>query len=102
MVTIVAEGLSSRELASSLRMGNNFAYVLSLPRRAADPCFEARKLVRRAPWLVTAGEAIADVLIPLVDTRMHLIANANRVGAAVDWYGDVLLYGWSVAGGDLP
>jgi hypothetical protein len=102
MVTIVAEGLSSRELASSLRMGNNIAYVLSLPRRAADPCFEARKLVRRAPWLVTAGEAIADVLIPLVDTRKHLIANANRVGAAVDWYGDVLFYGWSVAGGELP
>lgn len=101
-VRIVAEGMSSNELALSLRMGNDVAYILSLPRNAADPCFEARKLVRRAPWLVTAGEKMADVLVPLVDTRSHLIANGERVGAAVDWFGDVLLYGWSVQGDDIP
>jgi hypothetical protein len=99
---IAAEAVSDFQLALSLRNGDDFAYVLSLPHRAADPCFEARKLLARAPWVVTVGDEIGDVLIPLVDTRAHLIADGHTAGAVVDWYGNLLLYGWSVEGEDLP
>ena len=98
----VAQGVVEHELAFSARWGSDFAYVFPLPRRAADPCFEARKLLTRIPWLATAGKALPKVLIPLVDTRSHLIADAETVGAAVDWYANILLHGWSLLGDDLP
>lgn len=101
-VRITAEGVGASEMERSLRDGRDFAYIIALPHRAADPCFEARKLVRRAPWVSSLGDAIPDLLIPLVDTRSHLIADGRKVGAAVDWYGNVLLYGWSLEGSDLP
>jgi hypothetical protein len=101
-VRITAEGVGASEMERSLRDGRDFAYIIALPHRAADPCFEARKLVRRAPWVSSLGDAIPDLLIPLVDTRSHLIADGRKVGAAVDWYGNVLLYGWSLEGSELP
>jgi hypothetical protein len=99
---ITADGVTADEMAWSLRAGNEFAYIVALPNRVADPCFEARKLLRRAPWLSTVGKALPDALVPLVDTRSHLIADGDKVGAAVDWYGNILLYGWSLEGDDLP
>jgi hypothetical protein len=90
---IVAEGVTKAEFAMSLRSGDDFAYVVSLPRRPADPCYEARKLLNRARWLVLLGNAFPDALIPLVDTRMHVIADEERVGLAVDWFGNLILNG---------
>lgn len=90
---IVAEGVSGDELASSLRSGDDFAYVVALPRMTADPCYEARKLLNRARWLVPLGSDFSEALIPLVDTRMHVIADEENVGLAVDWYGNLILNG---------
>lgn len=90
---IVAEGVTKDELAMSLRTGDDFAYVVSLARRPADPCYEARKLLDRARWLVLLGDDFAKALVPLVDTRMHLIANEEKVGLAIDWYGNLIVNG---------
>ncbi len=88
---IIAEGVTQRELNSSLRSGDDFAYVVPVPRRPPDPCYEARKLMNRAHWLAALEDDFPDALIPLVDTRLHVIANRNRVELIVDWYGNILL-----------
>jgi hypothetical protein len=95
---IVAEGVSEESLALSLRTGEDFAYVFAVPLRSVDPCAEARLLFRKIPWLVTLGSAFPDVLLPLVDTRRHAIANTERVGVMVDWFGDVFLFSGVEAG----
>jgi hypothetical protein len=89
---LVAEGVSEESMALSLRGGDDFAYVLAVPRRPADPCAQARALFRRIPWLATVGPRVSDALIPLVDTRRHVITNIEHVGAMVDWFGHVFLF----------
>jgi hypothetical protein len=90
---IVAEGVTKDEFAMSLRDGDDFAYVVSLPRQPADPCYQARKLLDRARWLVILGDEFPKALVPLVDTRLHLIANEEKVGLAIDWYGNLIVNG---------
>jgi len=101
-VTVVAAGLDRRELSRSLRFGNDFAYVVALPLRVADPCVAVQQLLSGAPWLGTAGASFAGALVGLVDTRPTLIADPDKTGAAIDGYGGVLLYGWTLEGNDLP
>lgn len=86
-VTAVAMGAGG--LARSLRMGDALAYVLALPRQTPFPCFEAEWLRSRAPWL--DGTALGDVIVPLVDTRSHVIARPDRFGLITDFYGQTLI-----------
>jgi hypothetical protein len=88
---LTAEGLTSGELGRSLFAGDDFAYVIAIPRRPPDACYEVRKLLNRAPWLANLEVDFDDALIPLVDTRLHVIANRDRVGLVIDGYGNLLI-----------
>jgi hypothetical protein len=87
----VSTSLTGDEFESTLRYGNDFAYVLSVPRKALDPCFSARRLARSAEWLAVQELELSSMLIPLVDTRSHVIAGVELVGLSVDWDGTVLI-----------
>jgi hypothetical protein len=88
---VVAEGVTRGELNLSLKDGNDFAYVVSVPWQPSDPCYEARKLINRAQWIANVEADFSKVIIPLVDTRPHVIANRDRVELVVDWYGNILI-----------
>jgi hypothetical protein len=99
---VITEGVTGRELNSSLRYGDDFAFVVPLPRRPPDPCHALRELIERAPWLVTAGVDLSEALIPLVDTRPHVIARKDRFGLVVDWYGNIRVMRPGLHGGNVP
>jgi len=87
----VAEGLAARDLLQSLWAGDDFAYVISIPRMPPEPCYGARRLLNRAPWLVGGGADLSQALIPLVDTRLHVIAREGMFGLIIDAYGNMLV-----------
>lgn len=86
-----AEGVTTGELGPRLRRGRDFAYVIAIPRRPPAPCYEARELMNRAPWLAPLGSEFPRALIPLVDTRPHAIARHEETGLVADWYGSVVI-----------
>ena len=88
---IIAEGLPADKFASSLRKGDDFAYIVSIPQQSVDPCYEAGRLIKRAHWLALEEMDLTTALIPLVDTRRHVIASRGRLGLSVDWNGDILV-----------
>ncbi len=87
----IASGLTREDFERSLRRGDEFAYVVSIPRRPPDPCYEARELADRAPWLAGTGHGLAEVLVPFVDARSHLIVEKDTVELTVDGHGSVLV-----------
>jgi hypothetical protein len=87
----IAKAVTKREFNESLHAGKNFAYVISLPQRTSIPCFEAKELIDRAPWLAVLGTDFLDAIVPLVDTRAHVIARKNEFGLFVDWYGNLVI-----------
>ncbi len=87
----VAEGLAARDLSQSLWAGDDFAYVISIPRMPPESCYGARRLLNRAPWLVGGGVDLSQALIPLVDTRLHVIAREGLFGLIIDTYGNMLV-----------
>lgn len=95
---VVAEGVGERELDASLRQGRDFAYVLALPRSTPLACYEARRLVARAPWLAAAGVDLGRALLPLVDTRAHLVARGDAATITVDGYGGLSIAGAAARG----
>lgn len=78
-----AIALSANELAPALRVGDDLAYVLPLPRLAAARCDEFAKLISAVPWLQS--------VIPLIDTRSVAIVRRDRVGLSVDADGSLRL-----------
>ncbi|UCH83993.1 MAG: hypothetical protein JSW50_16420 [Candidatus Latescibacterota bacterium] len=88
---MITAGLLSDGFEASFRSGDDFAYIIAMPRRAPDPCAEIRKLLTRAPWLAILGSDFPGALIPLTDTREHAIANGNHINLGVDWYGNVFI-----------
>jgi hypothetical protein len=88
---ILSEGVTEKELAASLRDGDDFAYIIPIRRWPIDPCFEARTLINRARWLSTFDVALEEALLPLVDTRRHLIIDSGKTGVVVDYFGNVIV-----------
>jgi hypothetical protein len=86
-----AEGVTPGQLNLSLRVADDFAYVITIPRRTPIPCYEAKELVDRAPWLASLGAGFFDALIPLVDTRSHVIARTGQCGVYADWYNNLVI-----------
>jgi hypothetical protein len=89
---VVASGTREHELNARMKNGDDFGYVVALPYRPAEVCFEVRRLIHRAHWLLDVENELADALIPLVVTRQHVIARKDRVGVSVDWYGNVHIH----------
>jgi hypothetical protein len=90
---VIAWGASTNDFHRRLKHGDDFAYVVALPQRPADVCFEVRRLIDRARWLLPVENDLTDALVPLVVTRQHVIARTDRLGVSVDWYGNVRILG---------
>jgi len=88
---LIAEGVTARELRSSLQDGDDFAYIVVVKRRPPDSCDETGKLLQRAPWLAPLGDRLSRAPIPLVDTRRHVIVRSDVAGLVVDWYGNLMV-----------
>jgi hypothetical protein len=98
---VIADGVTSPNLANSLRKGDDFAYIVAVPSRPADLCHERQIIVARAPWLIALKDDYSKAIVPLVDTRLHAILNNTRVGLALDYYGVFLLLE-EISRGDDP
>ena len=71
-----ALGLEEAGFAQALASGNDFAYIMATPSRAGGgPCQELARL-RLAPGHLAR-------LMPLVETRWHLIVRRGRFGVSV-------------------
>jgi hypothetical protein len=90
-----AEGVTENELLASLLEGEDFAYIIDLPLLNVDPRTEAAALTGRARWLSGLCDGLADAIIPLVDTRSHVIVRSGSAGISVDAYGTVRIVGSS-------
>jgi hypothetical protein len=88
---LAADGISSDELLSNLRSGEDYAYIVSVSRQPYDACYEIRRLLSRAPWLFSPDHDLTAALVPLVDTRLHVIRNAGKVDLIIDWSGRLML-----------
>ncbi len=88
---VTAEGVTKRELEERLRDGYDFAYIVPIERRPHDPCRQARALMDRVRWLAGLEDRLHEAIIPLVETRPHVIVRGGTAGVIVDWYGDVLI-----------
>jgi hypothetical protein len=75
----VAVGLEPGVFAEALRVGADLGYVLHIDRAVLDGCQAARSLVRAAPWPAR--------LVPLVDTRAHLVIRRLSDRVVVAWDG---------------
>ncbi len=82
---LLAVGLGEQDFEATLRVGDDFAYVLGTPRRAFDRCHELSELSRRAEWLAAGQIDLARAVIPLVDTRRYIIARPERLALSLDW-----------------
>jgi len=96
---LLTAGLSGEELEASLRYGEEFAYIVPMPRIVLDPCFAARKLAIRVEWLAPHLLDLAAELVPLVDTRRHVVAAGEHIGLYLDWDGTVLITSLHARGG---
>jgi hypothetical protein len=72
-----AVGLDSATFAASLAAGSEDAFILALPHYPDWPAAARARLIEAAPWLSSRG-ALARALLPLVDTREHLIFRRAR------------------------
>jgi hypothetical protein len=66
-----AVALEHADLETALRMGNERAYILSVPRAAGHACEVQTALRARAEWIATGS------FVPLVDTRAYAIMPRN-------------------------
>jgi hypothetical protein len=88
---LIARGVAAGELELSLRQGDDYAYIVTLPLHPADACYEAARLHERAPWLAAPDVTLGQSIIPLVDARAYVIARRDKLGLIVDWYSNVLI-----------
>ncbi len=79
---VVAIGVSTRDLTTSLATGADFAYVVSLPFGRPENCFLSRELLRLAPWLGAGSAPLRLKTIPLVTTGPYAIARKSGGGAS--------------------
>jgi hypothetical protein len=90
--------LAPRDFRDSLRRGDEAAYVVPVARGTAAADLQLRDLLDRAPWL--AGP---ETIVPLVETRAHLVSRKQLTGVVTGYEGTPLLHGAGWAGsGDAP
>jgi hypothetical protein len=103
-----AVGMDPERFAREIAAGHERAFVTAVARRSVDACGAVASLVKRMPWLaadVARGEAgqpsaradrlgLDRILVPLVDTRAHLVVRADRIGRLeLEWDGTVRMSG---------
>lgn len=78
-----ATGLTESAMNERLRNPSDFAYVLRFSWSADYPTV-AQVLYERAPWAFDPYFPITDLMVPLIETRPHLIVIRERVGVVAD------------------
>ena len=78
-----ATGLTESEMSERLHNPSDFAYVLRFSWSADYPTV-AQELYERSPWAFDPYFPITDLMVPLIETRPHLIAIRERVGVVAD------------------
>jgi hypothetical protein len=76
-----ATGLTGDALAVARRSGRDAGYVIALDSHPIDPCRDLPLLVDDARWLDP------ETIVPLVETRLHVIIRRGRTGVATEWDG---------------
>jgi hypothetical protein len=99
---ISAVGVAGKQLDSSMRLGGDVAYIISLPHRTPLPCYEAGELMARAPWLSMMRNDLYEAIVPLVDARRHAIVKKSGFGLITDWYGNVVVTNETLQEEQLP
>ena len=66
-----------------LRNPSDFAYVLRFSWSGDYPAV-AQELYERAPWAFDPHFPLAFLMVPLIETRPHLIVIRDRVGVVAD------------------
>ncbi len=82
-VRLVAVGLDGESFAEALRIGADAGYVISTERTVLDRCTAAREGLAAAPWPAA--------VVPLVDTRAHLVVRQGRGSVRLAWDGTPVL-----------
>ena len=86
-----AAALGASAFAAALQSGDDAAYLLPLPRFTVARCHELAMLLRAAPWLESARTWGGLPVIPLVETRSHVLVRRGRVGLSVGADGSLRL-----------
>ena len=87
---LTARSADASEFESSLNRGDDLAYVIRLPVRPYDVCRAYAAVVERAPWLAGHAERAATAIVPIAETRSHLISRTPHPALAIDWFGNIV------------
>lgn len=77
----VAIGVSAGELATSMAVGSDFAYIVSLPLGRPESCYLPLELMRMAPWLGAGSAPLHLKTVPLVTTGPYVASSQSGSGA---------------------
>ncbi|KPK80884.1 MAG: hypothetical protein AMS25_08450 [Gemmatimonas sp. SM23_52] len=94
--------LGAYEFELALARGSEFLLVLALPTSALDDCYQLLNLAKRVPWLAVGRLALSATIVPLVDTRRHLIARKGAAAISLDWDGTLVISGADAEEGGAP
>lgn len=83
--SLQARGLPAGEFEDELRRRSAVLYVLAAPLRAVGSCAWLEWARRRAPWL--GVDRARSAVVPLIDTRPHLVAREGLPAVHVDGNG---------------
>jgi extracellular solute-binding protein (family 5) len=106
----VAVRLGPSVFASSLLVGDRWAYLVSLEGTFSDPCLDAAAFAGSVRWLTArvntarprSGSALSMAGIPLLTERNHAALRRGVAGVAQDWDGVLRLQGAGWTGAEAP
>jgi hypothetical protein len=82
---LTAAGLSEDRFARALADGRDLGFVVPLPSRVLDPCAMIGPMRRVMPWLAAAD--LGRVVVPLLETRGHVIVRRGVGSVLTTWDG---------------
>ena len=80
-----AEALPPHEFIAAVRTGSEDAYVLDLPRTVLGACQALADLMAADGLLAGLDPHLTRVLLPLVETREHVLIGVGAPSMSVDW-----------------
>lgn len=88
-VRITAEGAIGPGFNRRIGNGDDFAYIINLPLSSVDPCYQSRELIRNVKWLSSLDSGLADAILPLLETRPHIILRSGKMNLEIDRSGKI-------------
>jgi hypothetical protein len=85
----MAEGAISSEFSRRIGNGDDFAYIIYIPLSPVDHCYQSRALIRNVRWLSGLGSGLAEAILPLLETRPHIILRSGRINLELDRSGKI-------------